>query len=116
MYRCSSEQIDDPVTRRAFVKKLALAAGIAAILPSRPSRAAEPQRLDAKDPAAAALGYVENVAQLDVKKYPTYVKGSNCENCLLLQGSSGAAYRPCNLFPGKVVSVSGWCSGWTAEI
>jgi High potential iron-sulfur protein len=116
MYPCSSEHIDDPVTRRAFVKNLALAAGIAAILPSRPSNAAEPQRLDTKDPAAVALGYVENVAQLDVKKYPSYVKGSSCENCLLLQGSSGAAYRPCNLFPGKVVSVSGWCSGWAAEI
>jgi hypothetical protein len=51
-----------------------------------------------------------------VKKYPSYVKGSTCENCLLLQGASGAIYRPCNLFPGKVVSVRGWCSGWAAEI
>jgi hypothetical protein len=107
---------DASVTRRALVRNLALGAGIAAILPSRPSSAAEPQRLDVKDPAAVALGYVENAAQLDVKKYPSYVKGSTCENCLLLQGSGGAAYRPCNLFPGKVVAVAGWCSGWTAEI
>jgi hypothetical protein len=116
MYRCSSEPAGDAsLTRRALVKNLAFAAGAAAILPSRASHAGAPH-LDVKDPAAAALGYVENVAQLDVKKYPAYVQGSNCENCLLLQGSGGAAYRPCDLFPGKVVSISGWCSGWTAEI
>jgi hypothetical protein len=108
--------LDASVTRRALVKNLAFAAGAAAILASRASHAAAPQRLDVKDPAAVALGYVENVAQLDMKKYPAFVQGSNCENCLLLQGSSGAAYRPCSLFPGKVVSVSGWCSGWTAEL
>ena len=106
------------ITRRSIVKTLALAAGAgaAAALPCRPSSAAETPRLDVKDPAAMALGYVENADQLNLKKYPSYVKGSNCENCLLLQGSSGAAYRPCDLFPGKVVSVSGWCSGWAAEI
>jgi hypothetical protein len=104
------------ITRRALVKNLAIAAGAATALPRRTSSAAEPQRLDVKDPAAAAVGYVENAAQLNVKKYPSYVKGSTCENCLLLQGASGAAYRPCSLFPGKVVSVRGWCSGWTAEI
>jgi len=105
-----------PVTRRALVKNLGLAAGAAAALPFRPSRAAEPQRLDLKDPAAIALGYVESADLVDAKKYPAYVKGSTCENCLLLQGSSGSSYRPCTLFPGKVVSASGWCSGWTPEI
>jgi hypothetical protein len=104
------------ITRRALVKNIAIAAGAAAVLPHRTSSAAEPQRLDVKDPAAKARGYVENAEQLDVKKYPSYVKGSTCENCLLLQGASGANYRPCNLFPGKVVSVHGWCSGWAAEI
>ena len=72
--------------------------------------------LDVKDPAAVALGYVENAAQVDAKKFPAYVKGSSCEDCLLLQGKEGNAYRPCNLFPGKLVAVKGWCTGWTAEI
>ena len=104
------------ITRRTLVKNIAIAAGAAAVLPHRTSNAGELQRLDVKDPAAKARGYVENAEQLDVKKYPSYVKGSTCENCLLLQGASGANYRPCNLFPGKVVSVHGWCSGWAAEI
>jgi High potential iron-sulfur protein len=103
-------------TRRALVKNIVFVAAAAAVLPRRTSSAAATPRLDVKDPAAVALGYVENAEKVDAKKYPSYVKGSTCDNCLLLQGSSGPNYRPCNLFPGKVVSVRGWCSGWTAEI
>ena len=109
------------VTRRIVIKNLALAAGVAAggvavTLPYARARADEPNRLDVKDPAAVALGYVLDAGQVDAKKYPSYVKGSNCENCLQLQGTAGNNYRPCSLFPGKLVSVSGWCSGWTAEM
>jgi High potential iron-sulfur protein len=106
------------VTRRVLVKNLSLAAGFSAALPWRQARSAqpEPERLDVNDPAAIALGYVENVAQVDIKKYPAYVQGSNCENCLQLQGSAANNYRPCSLFPGKLVQVSGWCTGWTPEM
>jgi len=104
------------VTRRTLVKNLGVAAAVTALLPPRQSQAAELPHLDAKDPAAIALGYLEDASQIDPKKYPAYVKGSTCENCLLLQGTTGAHYRPCTLFPGKAVSVSGWCSGWAAEI
>jgi hypothetical protein len=104
------------VTRRSLVKQLGVAAAVTALLPPRRSQAAEPPHLDVKDPAAIAVGYVENASQVDLKKYPAYIKGSTCENCLLLQGTTGSHYRPCNLFPGKVVAASGWCSGWAAEI
>jgi hypothetical protein len=104
------------VGRRVLLQNLTWAAGLSGALSWRPSSAAEPIRLDVKDPAAVALGYVENAAQVDSKKYTQFVKGSNCENCLLLQGSAGNNYRPCNLFPGKLVSVSGWCKSWTPEM
>jgi len=104
------------VTRRVVMKNLAIAAGVAAALPSRRIWSAEPQRLDVKDPAAIAQGYVVNVSQIDPKKYPQYAQGQSCENCLQLQGTAGNTYRPCSLFPGKLVSVSGWCKGWTAEM
>jgi hypothetical protein len=104
------------VTRRAVIKNLSLAAGLSAAVPWRDARSAEANRLDVKDPAAIALGYVESAAQVDVKKYPGFVQGSNCENCLQLQGTAGNNYRPCSLFPGKLVSVSGWCKGWTPEM
>jgi hypothetical protein len=104
------------VTRRAMVKNLGLAAGLSACLPWTRSEGAAPARLDVKDPAAVALGYVENASQVDIKKYPAYVPASDCENCLQLQGTAGNNYRPCSLFPGKLVSVSGWCSGWSPEM
>ena len=104
------------VSRRALVKNLAAASAAVSFLSSVKSRAADLPHLDVKDPQAVAVGYVENAAQVDAKKYTAYVKGSRCDNCLLLQGSSGANYRPCNLFAGKLVSAAGWCSGWAAEI
>ena len=104
------------VNRRSLLQSLAAAAATGALLRSAVSRGADLPHLDIKDPGAVALGYVENSAQVDVKKYPTFVKGSSCDNCLLLQGSGGAAYRPCSLFAGKLVSAAGWCSGWAAEI
>jgi hypothetical protein len=100
--------------RRAMLKTSGFAA--AGLLLAWRTPAASAERLNVKDPEAAALGYVENSGQVDVKKYPTYIKGSNCENCLQLQGTPGNNYRPCSLFPGKLVSVSGWCSGWAAEM
>jgi hypothetical protein len=104
------------ISRRLLIKNLSLAAAASAGWYSRRSESAEPARLDVKDPTAVALGYVENASQVDLKKYPDYAQGSICENCLQLQGSPGNNYRPCSLFPDKLVSVSGWCKGWTPEM
>jgi High potential iron-sulfur protein len=114
------------VSRREALRGLAIAAGVVAALPCRQAFSVAPQgaqapgaaapHLDVKDPAAVAVGYVESAAKVDPKKYPTYSQGSNCENCLQLQGAAGAGYRPCTLFPGKLVAAAGWCSAWEAEI
>ena len=104
------------LTRRDLVKNLGAAAGMSAALPWSRARAADAPRLDVGDPAAVALGYVENAAEVNAKKFPEYSPGSICENCLQLQGTAGDNYRPCSLFPGKLVSVSGWCKGWTPEM
>ena len=101
-------------SRRAVVRTLGLSA--AAALAVRRSVGAEPDRLDVKDPAAVAVAYVENAARVDAKKYPSYVSGSNCENCLQLQGRAGDAFRPCPVFPGKLVAAAGWCTAWTPEM
>lgn len=114
-------------TRRTVVRILSMGA-VAAMLPAKrtfavatehattPEHAAAPHKLDIHDPAAAALGYTEHADTVDAKKYPAYTNGSTCENCLQLGGAAGSNYRPCNLFPGKLVAVGGWCSGWTAEM
>jgi hypothetical protein len=111
MSRCGKAR----TSRRNVLKGLALGAAGAAI-GARRARGAEAARVDVHDPQAAALGYVENASQVDTKKYPQYAAGSNCDNCLQLQGKPGNNYRPCTLFAGKLVAVSGWCTGWTAEM
>ncbi len=104
-------------SRRELVKTMtfAAAAALSAAVGTR-TRGAEMAKLDVHDPAAAALGYVEDASRVDLKKYPGYVKGSSCDNCLQLQGTPGNSYRPCGLFQGKLVAVGGWCSGWAAEM
>ncbi|MGA2397714.1 MAG: high-potential iron-sulfur protein [Steroidobacteraceae bacterium] len=106
---------DGRTSRRTLLKGLALGAAGAAV-GLRSARSAEAAKVDVHDPQAVALGYVENASQVDTKKYPHYVPGSNCDNCLQLQGKPGNNYRPCTLFSGKLVAVAGWCSGWTAEM
>jgi hypothetical protein len=105
------------IARRAVVKTLTLGAATVAVLATHRLRGAEPpQKVDIHEPHAVALGYVEHASQVDGKKYPQFVPGSSCENCLQLQGKPGNDYRPCSLFAGKLVSVSGWCTGWAAEM
>jgi High potential iron-sulfur protein len=102
-------------TRRALIETVGRAAPVV-ILPWRLLAAEALPKLAVNDPAAAALGYVEAAAGADRKKYPDYSPSSSCENCAQLQGTAGAAYRPCGLFPGKLVAAAGWCSGWVPEI
>jgi High potential iron-sulfur protein len=113
MYMSKSGKVH--VSRRNILKGLALGAAAAAS-GARNAPGADTAKVDVHDPQAVALGYVENASQVDAKKYPQYVAGSNCDNCLQLQGKPGNNYRPCTLFAGKLVAVSGWCSGWAAEM
>jgi hypothetical protein len=108
--------MSDDLSRRAILKYLALAAGAGATMRVIDASAADPIHLDVNDPAAVKVGYILEAGHVDPKKQPTYVAGSNCENCLLLQGKPGDTYRPCTLFPGKLVKTSGWCTAWTAEM
>jgi len=102
------------LTRRTLMTSMAV--GMTAGLSASRALADDLPKLAVTDPRAQALGYVTDATQVDAKKYPAFVAGSNCENCLQLQGKAGNTYRPCSLFPGSLVSVSGWCSGWTAEM
>jgi hypothetical protein len=71
--------------------------------------------LDGKDPSAAALGYVDNATKVDTTKFKTYQAGQMCGNCLQLQGKAGDPWRPCLLYPKKLVNVNGWCSGYVKK-
>ena len=111
---------DQTMTRRVFMGHAAVAIPVAAILTS-PGAAAQGQgqaqslpHLDPNDPVAKALMYVEDAAKVDKTKAPNFKAGQTCANCVQLQAGSGN-WRPCNAFPGKLVSVKGWCSAWVAK-
>jgi hypothetical protein len=109
---------DQRYDRRTVLKSTlaGLAALPAAGLIAR-SQAAESSlpHLDEKDSLAVAMGYVHDATKLDPAKVPQYKPGSMCENCLQLTGRAGDEWRPCNIFPGKLVNAKGWCKVWVAK-
>ena len=96
--------------REALVAALATAAGtLACAGAARAAADADKPHLAVNDPTAVALSYQEDGSKVDAKKFPTYKPDQRCSNCLQLQGKAGDAWRPCNLFPGKLVNSNGWC-------
>lgn len=106
-----SQHENDP-SRRRFLKIAAGTAAAAAVVGALPMRAnaAGLPHLSPTDPAAQALGYVENTAQVDQAKYPNHKPSQDCSNCNFYRGAAGAPWGPCQLFPGKDVNAKGWCS------
>jgi hypothetical protein len=103
-------------SRRAFLRTAAISLPAGAFLmKSAAVRAEDLPRLAIDDPTAMALGYVEDASAVDAAKYPMFKPGSNCANCMQIQGAEGDAYRPCGIFPGKTVAAAGWCTVWVAK-
>jgi hypothetical protein len=112
------------VTRRRFLAQVAIAVPAGAALldvvvaNTASAQAAAPlPKLEMTDPSAKALLYVDNAANVD-RKNPLavrYAPGQTCSTCSQIQGVAGDAYRPCAIFPGKLVNSKGWCSVWAAK-
>jgi len=134
-------EIDESTTRRGFLK---LMGGSAVLIPiagltgcsgeraeptaapaaPAPAPAAAPAattataglvQLTEDEPAAVALGYRHDAAQVDSGKYPRWAAGQNCSNCIQYRGEAGEAWGGCGLFPGKLVNAGGWCNGYAAK-
>lgn len=110
------------VSRRRFLAQVAMAvpAGAAlldvAVINSAFAQAALP-KLELTDPSAKALLYIEDATKVD-RANPLaarYAAGQDCNNCSQIQGKDGDAWRPCAIFPGKLVAGKGWCSVWAKK-
>lgn len=102
--------------RTVLINALAgLAALPAAGLIREAAAQGSPPHLDEKDPLAVAVGYVHDANKAEAAKVPQYKPGSLCSNCLQLTGKEGDEWRPCNIFPGKLVNANGWCKVWVAK-
>ena len=98
------ESVMKSVNRRDFLK-LSGSTVIGLTLGSTVLKAQAQEQLSADDATAKALKYTPN----------STVDGANCANCMYVQGADGEQYRPCNIFPGKLVSANGWCSAWVKK-
>ena len=99
--------------RRIFLLQVA-AAGSALVAGQACAQAALPM-LQETDPQATALGYKQDSAKVDAKKYPKHEASQTCASCQLFQGKPKDAAGPCPLFAGKQVAAAGWCSAWVKK-
>jgi hypothetical protein len=103
-------------SRRDALKQLLLWCGAAgALRVNRSAHAAELPHLLPGDPTAVALAYHDDARTVDAKQFPTYQPGQMCSTCLQLQGNPADAWRPCNIFAGKLVNANGWCKVWVKK-
>ena len=102
-------------SRRDALKGIALVVGAAGVV-ARDVRAADaPPHLTESDPTAQALGYHDSAKTVAAKDFPTYQAGQMCSTCAQLTGNAGDAWRPCNIFAGKLVNANGWCKVWVKK-
>jgi High potential iron-sulfur protein len=108
---------DSRFDRRTLLKSalVGLAALPAAGLVRDAAAQGSAPHLDEKDSLAVSMGYVHDYKKLDPNKVPQFKPGSKCSNCVQLTGKEGDAWRPCNLFPGKLVAAEGWCKVWVLK-
>jgi hypothetical protein len=105
------------LTRRKLLTRAALALPLAPLAATslRDALAASPAAalplLASDDPQAKQLKYVADARQASGAK-----PDSTCANCALYQGAYGSAQGPCQIFPGKAVKASGWCSAWAPQM
>jgi hypothetical protein len=94
--------------RRIFLLHIIAGAGAVAAVDGAQAQ----QKLDPKDPQAAALGYVDDTAKADKKRFPRHTNDQQCKGCQFYSGLTGSKEGPCAVFGGKLVAASGWCSSW----
>jgi hypothetical protein len=100
-------------TRRELI--LAAVPACAVLLAAREATADALPHLDEQDPLAKSLGYTHDVKTVDPKANPMFKSGSNCANCVQIKGNAGEPWRPCTLFPNKLVNANGWCRVWAPK-
>lgn len=108
---------DTRISRRRAIKLAVL--GAAAVPMARftvPTASAQPPRLEESNPTAMALGYKHDTTEVDAARYPNHTAEQRCDNCNLIQGPDGEAWRPCAIFPGALVAAAGWCAAWVKKV
>ncbi len=103
------------IPRRKFIQLSAAAAAGCIVVAGRTSYASELPHLSEDDPMAQSMKYTHDASSVDASSRTNPAADQSCANCALVQGNDGDEWRPCQIFPGKVVNAAGWCSVWAAK-
>ena len=101
--------------RRIVIKAVSIA-GVAGITGVPLMLFAAVKKIDPKDPQAVSLGYVDDTAKADSKKYPSHQNSQVCSNCQFYQTAQEEnKVAPCMILSNKGVAAGGWCSAWAKK-
>lgn len=103
------------IARRKFLQLSAIAVAGGIAFPGREAQAEDLPHLSEDDPTAVGLKYKHDATAIDPASRLRTDAVQNCANCQFIQGADGAAWRPCQLIPGKAVAAAGWCSAWAPK-
>jgi len=103
------------IARRKFIQLSAVAAAGCLVHAGREARAEDLPHLSMDDPMAKAMKYTNDWATVDPSARNNPAPEQHCSNCALIQGNEGDEWRPCQIFPGKLVNANGWCSVWAPK-
>jgi hypothetical protein len=103
------------IARRQFIQLSAVAAAGCLARPGNEAKAQDMPKIEESDPIAQSLKYVHDAGSVDPAQRANPAAEQDCANCALVQGADGDAWRPCQIFPGKLVNADGWCSVWAPK-
>ena len=103
------------IARRQFLQLSAVAAAGCIAGTSRQALAQDLPKVSEDDPMAKGMRYTHDASTVDPSTRANPAAEQNCANCALVQGNDGDEWRPCQIFPGKVVNANGWCSVWAPK-
>ncbi len=103
------------IARRQFIQLSVVAAAACLVRPGAEARAEDLPKLAEDDAMAQAMKYTHDASTVDAASRANPAPDQTCANCALIQGDETAAWRPCQIFPGKLVNNKGWCSVWAPK-
>ena len=104
------------IARRKFLQLSAVAVAGAMAYPGQRTYAQDMPKLAEDDPLAKAMKYTHDASTVDPATRANPAADQDCANCALIQGNDGDEWRPCQIFPGKLVAANGWCSVWAPKV
>ena len=103
------------IARRQFLQLSAVAAAGCIAGTSRVAVAQDMPKVSEDDPMAKGMRYTHDASTVDPSTRANPAPDQNCANCALVQGNDGDEWRPCQVFPGKLVNANGWCTVWAPK-